>query len=187
MPMGKYPNFAACVAAQKKKGLSADSAKRYCGKIYHAVEGAKKEEINRLELKLGIARKEMEIMQCEYELFEESKPKKDEEEEESKKEEEEPMDTSSKPRSGPGRDDPSGGDNNKEGSYTVCEECGNASKTGGTGVQCYECDGKINFRGVTKSLEEEEEESKKKKLAKGKKSALVMKGKSSGNKDNEEG
>ena len=33
MPIGPYKNFAACVAAQKRKGHSDESAKKICGKI----------------------------------------------------------------------------------------------------------------------------------------------------------
>lgn len=37
--MGKYPNFAACVAAQKKKGKSDESAHKICGEIKKRAEG----------------------------------------------------------------------------------------------------------------------------------------------------
>lgn len=36
MPMGKYKDFASCVAAKRKEGMSKESAEKYCGKIYHA-------------------------------------------------------------------------------------------------------------------------------------------------------
>lgn len=33
MPIGPYKNFAECVAAQKRKGHSDESAKKICGEI----------------------------------------------------------------------------------------------------------------------------------------------------------
>lgn len=39
MPMGPYKNFAACVAAQKKKGRSDEAAHRICGEIKKRAEG----------------------------------------------------------------------------------------------------------------------------------------------------
>lgn len=33
MPIGPYENFSACVAAQKRKGRSDESAKKICGEI----------------------------------------------------------------------------------------------------------------------------------------------------------
>ena len=41
MPLGKYPTFAACVTAQKEKGLSSEEASRYCGYIQAKIEGTK--------------------------------------------------------------------------------------------------------------------------------------------------
>ena len=33
MPIGPYKNFAACVAAQRRKGKSEEAAKKICGEI----------------------------------------------------------------------------------------------------------------------------------------------------------
>lgn len=33
MPLGRYKTFGECVAAQQKKGYSADVARKVCGKI----------------------------------------------------------------------------------------------------------------------------------------------------------
>lgn len=33
MPIGPYKNFASCVAAQKRKGKSEESARKICGEI----------------------------------------------------------------------------------------------------------------------------------------------------------
>jgi len=41
MPMGKYSDFAACVTAQKAKGLSDEEAARYCGFLKSRIEGTK--------------------------------------------------------------------------------------------------------------------------------------------------
>jgi len=41
MPLGKYKNFASCVAA-KSKTMGKAAAKRYCGKIYYSVHKKKK-------------------------------------------------------------------------------------------------------------------------------------------------
>jgi len=38
MPLGKYKTFGSCVAAQKRKGLSDESAHKYCGKIEQQVK-----------------------------------------------------------------------------------------------------------------------------------------------------
>lgn len=45
MPIGKYKDFADCKAAKKKEGLSEESAKKYCGKLFwktHGKKGGKK-------------------------------------------------------------------------------------------------------------------------------------------------
>lgn len=42
MPIGPYPDFAACVAAQKKKGKSDEAAHKICGYIEHKVKEGKK-------------------------------------------------------------------------------------------------------------------------------------------------
>lgn len=39
MPFAGYKNFAACVAAQKKKGKSDKSAKKICGYLKNKTEG----------------------------------------------------------------------------------------------------------------------------------------------------
>lgn len=44
MPMGPYKNFAACVAAQKKKGKSDEAAHRICGEIKKRAEGSRMEK-----------------------------------------------------------------------------------------------------------------------------------------------
>ncbi len=52
MPIGPYENFGECVADQKKKGKSADSAKKICGSIKHKSEGKKeKKYVHGLNLK----------------------------------------------------------------------------------------------------------------------------------------
>jgi len=38
MPLGPYANFAACVAAQKRKGKSDLAARKICGYIEHQVQ-----------------------------------------------------------------------------------------------------------------------------------------------------
>jgi hypothetical protein len=40
MPIGPYPDFAACVAAQKKRGKSDEAAHKICGYIEHQVKKA---------------------------------------------------------------------------------------------------------------------------------------------------
>jgi hypothetical protein len=39
MPFAGFKNFAACVAAQKKKGKSDESAKKICGALQKKAEG----------------------------------------------------------------------------------------------------------------------------------------------------
>ena len=39
MPIGPYKNFASCVAAQKKKGKSDESAKKICGFLEKRAKG----------------------------------------------------------------------------------------------------------------------------------------------------
>ncbi len=39
MPFAGYKNFAACLAAQKKKGKSDESAKKICGYLKNKTEG----------------------------------------------------------------------------------------------------------------------------------------------------
>ena len=39
MPIGPYENFAACVAAQKRKGHSDEAAKKICGEIEKRAKG----------------------------------------------------------------------------------------------------------------------------------------------------
>jgi hypothetical protein len=41
MPLGKYKDFAACILAQKAKGMSDEEANRYCGFIQSRIEGTK--------------------------------------------------------------------------------------------------------------------------------------------------
>jgi len=41
MPVGPYKTFAACVAAQKKKGKSETSARKICGEIEKRSKRAK--------------------------------------------------------------------------------------------------------------------------------------------------
>jgi hypothetical protein len=40
MPIGPYPDFAACVAAQKRRGKSDEAAHKICGYIEHKVKQA---------------------------------------------------------------------------------------------------------------------------------------------------
>ncbi len=45
MPLGKYKDFADCVAKNRNK----KDPNAYCGQIYHQIEGKKRELIKRLE------------------------------------------------------------------------------------------------------------------------------------------
>ena len=44
MPIGPYKDFAACVAAQQRKGKSKESAQKICGALKKKIEGQKVEE-----------------------------------------------------------------------------------------------------------------------------------------------
>ena len=44
MPFAGFKDFAACVAAQKKKGKSDESAKKICGALQKKAEGETKEK-----------------------------------------------------------------------------------------------------------------------------------------------
>lgn len=43
MPIGKYKDFASCVAAMKRKGKTEESAQRICGKIEQDTQKSKLE------------------------------------------------------------------------------------------------------------------------------------------------
>lgn len=44
MPVGPYKTFAACIAAQKKKGKSDEAARKICGKMQKTSHDSKKEK-----------------------------------------------------------------------------------------------------------------------------------------------
>lgn len=52
MPIGPYPDFAACVAAQKKRGKSDESAHKICG---YLEQKAKHKHMSTSEQELGEA------------------------------------------------------------------------------------------------------------------------------------
>lgn len=54
MPIGPYKDFGACVAAQKKKGRSDESAKKICGEIEKRTKESKG-EVNTEEIERTIA------------------------------------------------------------------------------------------------------------------------------------
>jgi hypothetical protein len=44
MPLGPYSDFSSCIAAQKKKGYDAETARKICGKIYWQTEDKNKKK-----------------------------------------------------------------------------------------------------------------------------------------------
>ena len=54
MPIGPYKDFGACVAAQKKKGHSDESAKKICGEIEKRTKEGKG-EINEEAIERSVA------------------------------------------------------------------------------------------------------------------------------------